>query len=334
MKNIKFLGGIGFEEIYMNYVWGGRNLDQMLGKKLPNEGEFAESWEITCREEGVSKVKYGFGVLDGQKRDLCGLDLKELIEISAVDLLGKRSVEKYGAMFPLLIKFLDVSKAFSVQVHPNNEQASELEGVPMGKTESWYTVWAGREGRLVYGLRNGVGREEFRELVEAGKTEEGLNIVSAVKGDFFHMDAGKVHAGLGGLLIYEVQQNSNTTYRIFDWNRVGLDGKPRELHIDKAIKVINFENGGESKNNNTDEQNRVLTKNEYYTMVEKKISDGWKYVGDGESFRVLTVVEGEGAMAGDGGEIKIGKGKTLLLPAQQGLEIDFLGEMTVVLTNV
>ncbi|NBV22494.1 MAG: mannose-6-phosphate isomerase [Proteobacteria bacterium] len=216
-----------FRPIFKDRVWGGRKLEQLYGKALPPETTIGESWEITDRPEGVSVITNG---------PLAGRDLRWLMEHHAKELLGDS--QSCAGRFPLLVKILDAREKLSLQVHPPAHKAAELRGEP--KTEMWYVADATPEADLFVGLRRGATREEFERRIQDGSVAECFHRIPVKRGDSMFLPSGRVHALGAGNLIFEIQQNSDTTYRVFDWNRVGLDGKPRELHVPQALASIDF----------------------------------------------------------------------------------------------
>ena len=217
-----------FQPIFKDRVWGGRKLEQLYGKALPPKAPIGESWEITDRPEGVSVITNG---------PLAGRDLRWLMEHQAKKLLGDS--QPCAGRFPLLVKILDAQEKLSLQVHPPAHKAAELRGDP--KTEMWYVADATPDADLFVGLRRGVTRAEFERKIQDGSVAECFHRIPVKRGDSMFLPSGRVHALGAGNLIFEIQQNSDTTYRVFDWNRVGLDGKPRELHIPQALASIDFE---------------------------------------------------------------------------------------------
>jgi len=216
-----------FQPIFKDRVWGGRKLEQLYGKALPPNTPIGESWEITDRPEGVSVITNG---------PLAGRDLRWLMENHAEELLGDS--KPCGGRFPLLVKILDAREKLSLQVHPPAHKAAELRGEP--KTEMWYVADATPDADLFVGLRRGATRAEFERRIQDGSVAECFHRIPVKRGDSMFLPSGRVHALGAGNLIFEIQQNSDTTYRVFDWNRVGLDGKPRELHIPPALAAIDF----------------------------------------------------------------------------------------------
>jgi mannose-6-phosphate isomerase len=216
-----------FHPIFKERVWGGRKLEQLYGKPLPPDEPIGESWEITDRPEGVSVIANGA---------LAGKDLHWLMEHHEKELLGHRA--SLPARFPLLIKILDARERLSVQVHPPAAVAEQLGGE--AKTEMWYIADAAPDAELFVGLKQGVTRAEFERRVKDGSVAQCVHRLAVKSGDAIFLPSGRIHAIGAGLVIFEIQQNSDTTYRVFDWNRLGLDGKPRQLHIQQSLTSIDF----------------------------------------------------------------------------------------------
>jgi mannose-6-phosphate isomerase len=220
-----------FNPVFKDYIWGGRNLQTKLGRELP-PGIVAESWEISGHPSSPTQVNNG---------PLSGRSLPDLLDLLGTDLVGTHSQPMLDrGKFPLLIKLLDANQPLSVQVHPDDKYAGHHEKGELGKTEMWYILHAKPEARLIYGLKPGVTPESFRQNLEAGRLETCLHELPVKPGDAVFIPAGSVHAIMEGILLAEIQQTSDTTYRVYDWNRVGPDGNPRPLHVDKALEVINF----------------------------------------------------------------------------------------------
>jgi mannose-6-phosphate isomerase len=216
-----------FHPIFKERIWGGRNLARLYHKPLPPEVPIGESWEITDRPGDVSIVAEG---------PLAGKDLHWLVEHHSAELLGGAKLAH--GRFPLLIKILDAQEILSLQVHPPASQATALGGEP--KTEMWYVADAASEAELHAGLKRGVTRAAFERELRAGTVAECVHRVGVRTGDALFLPSGRIHALGAGLVIFEIQQNSDTTYRVFDWNRVGLNGKPRDLHIEQSLASIDF----------------------------------------------------------------------------------------------
>ena len=219
-----------FTPVLKDYVWGGRNLERVLGRELP-PGRVAESWEIAAHQDGTSTVANG---------PYAGQPLTAVHALLGLDLIGRRNAwAQERSKFPLLVKLLDADDKLSVQVHPNDAYALAHEGNELGKTEMWVVLHARPGARLIIGLMPNVSAQQFRQAIDSGTLEACLHTVAVEAGDFVCVPSGTVHALLEGVLIAEIQQNSNTTYRVYDWNRTA-NGQARPLHIDKALDVIDF----------------------------------------------------------------------------------------------
>jgi mannose-6-phosphate isomerase len=216
-----------FHPIFKERVWGGRKLEQLYHKPLPPGTTIGESWEISDRPGDVSVIANG---------PLAGKDLHWLMENHERELLG--DARSLNGRFPLLIKILDAEEKLSLQVHPPADRAADLGGEP--KTEMWYIADAAPGAKLYVGLKIGVTRSEFEQKIKTGEVADCFHHIPVHKEDAMFLPSGRVHAIGGGLVIFEIQQNSDTTYRVFDWNRLGLDGKPRELHVEKSLASIDF----------------------------------------------------------------------------------------------
>lgn len=224
---------IAFEPILMERVWGGRELEKRFFKKLPGTGPYGESWELVDREEAQS-VAVG-GEWDAHT-------LHDLWANHREGIFGEPYGSHSAERFPMLIKLLDAREKLSLQVHPPVEKAWEMDGEP--KTEMWFFLDCDPGAKIYAGVRKGVDREAFRRMIEEGRAEEGTIELPVSKGQSIFIPSGRMHAIGGGNLIAEIQQNSDTTYRVFDWNRVGLDGNPRQLHIEESLASIDFNDHG------------------------------------------------------------------------------------------
>jgi mannose-6-phosphate isomerase len=216
-----------FQPIFKERVWGGRNLERLYGKQLPTGVPIGESWEISDRPGDISVIANG---------PLTGKDLHWLMQNHRKQLLGDAPAQ---TRFPLLIKILDAEEKLSLQVHPPRHKVVELGGE--AKTEMWYIADAKPGAELYVGLKHGVSRQEFERKIASGTVADCFHRVSVKAGDVMFLPSGRVHALGAGLVIFEIQENSDTTYRVFDWNRKGLDGKPRELHVPQSLESINFD---------------------------------------------------------------------------------------------
>jgi mannose-6-phosphate isomerase len=218
-----------FEPRFKDRIWGGRELERLYGKHLPAGQRIGESWEISDRPDDASVIANG---------PLAGEDLRWLMERHGAEVLGTAQPAASGR-FPLLCKILDAREKLSLQVHPPANKADELNGEP--KTEMWYIADAAPDATLYVGLKRGMTREQFAAKITDGSVAECFHCLPVRAGDAMFLPSGRVHAIGAGLVIFEIQQNSDTTYRVFDWNRLGLDGKPRELHVAQSMASIDFE---------------------------------------------------------------------------------------------
>ncbi|MBV9998184.1 MAG: class I mannose-6-phosphate isomerase [Verrucomicrobia bacterium] len=216
-----------FAPVYMPRVWGGRALRTIFNRKLPVEKPIGESWELVDRADAQSVVNHG---------DLAGTTLHELWQERRSEVFGAGLA---GERFPLLVKILDAATVLSVQVHPPAAVAQKLAGEP--KCEIWYFVQASPGAAIYSGLKGGTTREGFERALADGSVVDCLHRLATRAGEFIFIPSGRLHAIDAGNVIFEIQQNSDTTYRVFDWNRLGLDGKPRRLHVDESLAAIDFD---------------------------------------------------------------------------------------------
>lgn len=288
-----------------NYIWGGQRLKTEYGKQTEMES-VAESWELSCHKDGESIIATG---------DHIGLALSDYLK-SNPTALGK-NCDKFDN-FPILIKLIDAQDNLSVQVHPNNEYALRVEG-EYGKTEMWYIVDCDDEASLLYGFNKEISKEEFKAHIENNTLLEVCNKVKVNAGDVFFIEAGTLHAIGAGIVIAEIQQNSNTTYRIYDYGRVGIDNKPRELHVDKAIEVTDLQKAPVhpigKKISHDGYTKQLLSKCEYFTVNVITISTDISLLADELSFHSILCLEGKFDVDG----ISLAKGESLFVPASHGL---------------
>lgn len=291
---------IRFNAIYQERVWGGRELERVYGRVLPREGvPYGESWEISDREEAQSVVRDDGG-------EYAGMTLHELWRDEAIrtKVFGE-GLE--GDRFPLLVKILDCRDDLSVQVHPPAELAVELGGEP--KTEMWYIAGADEGAKLYVGLKDGVTRESFENALSGGTVEEQIHAIAAVEGESIFIPSGRLHAIGGGYLIYEIQQNSDTTYRVFDWNRMGLDGVPRELHVEQSMRCIDFTDTVPEMD---EAVGGCLASSAYFKVDKLELDSGTEMENPCvERFSIVTVVSGE--LCDDAGKVYVA-GDFMILP--------------------
>lgn len=301
-----------FIPVYKDYIWGGRNLLK-FGKELI-EGITAESWELSCHPDGLSIVKNGkykgntlISMLNSFKHEIVG------------DLAKSNNTD-----FPLLIKFIDANDKLSVQVHPDDEYAQIHEG-ELGKNEMWYILDAKPGAKLIYGLKPGVTKEVFEKAVKENCIHDCLNYLNVNAGDFINIPAGMVHAIGEGIVLAEIQQNSNTTYRIYDYDRRDLKGNTRPLHIEKALQVINFQEDnlnflyeGLEYESSTEASLKMLVANKYFCVEEYRVFNYVEQDTNHTQFHAYVCIDGQGTMTYGDGCISLYKGETVLVPAAVG----------------
>ncbi len=309
--------------VFKDYIWGGTRLKKDFGFES-NLDKLAEGWMLSCHKDGKNTISGG------------KFDEKTLEEI--IEQFGKEEVVGTKSLnfpyFPVLIKLIDAKDNLSIQVHPDNDYAKRVEN-EFGKTEIWYVLDAEPDATLVYGFKEKISSEEFRKAIENETLTDVLNVVNVKKGDLFFIEAGTVHAIGKGTLIAEIQQNSNSTYRVYDYGRVGKDGKPRELHIDKAVDVSKTEPAkyeikpfGEKveTNGNT---SQLLTKCDLFTVYHYDIKNKITLNTNEESFNHILIVEGKGTING----IEFKKGDSYFVPANFG-DYELCGNAEVIVTSI
>lgn len=300
---------IRFREIYKEVVWGGTRLRTLLGKATPGD-KIGESWEIADVGKDTSVVAEG---------EYAGETLRALCEKYPREILGAALV-KHRARFPLLLKFIDANDTLSVQVHPDDAYAHKHEKGSCGKTEAWYIVAAEAGARLIKGLKAGTKKAEFERLLAAGRVEECLNSFEVAPGDVIPIMAGTVHAIGAGIVLVEIQQTSDATYRVYDWGRMGLDGKPRQMHIEKARDVIDCSplEGLAKLAAKSGAGAQRMVECEKLCLDVITLEGGLHKGATGERFEILCAVEGAGSIAWSGGGMKFKAGGSLLIPAALG----------------
>ena len=299
-----------FAPVYFEKVWGNRRLETIMGRPIPVDSPIGESWEVSDHPHGRSVITNG---------PLQGKLLHAVIDMSPESLLGYRVRERHDDHFPLLVKYLDANDKLSVQVHPDDAYAYAHEGEP-GKTEMWYVLHSEPDACLIAGLREGVTAEQFRLALAEGDPSALLYYLPVKTGDTIFIPSGRIHALLSGVLILEIQQNSDTTYRLYDWGRLGLDGKLRQLHVEQALAVANWTDYAPTTQIGHVELTGMNRKTTLiscpYFMVEKyDLGSECVFHGDGGSFHILNCVTGEGALNWSGGSELLSYGDSLLLPA-------------------
>jgi mannose-6-phosphate isomerase len=300
------------EPIFKYRIWGGRKLETMFSKRLPPDEPIGESWEISCRDTDNSVIRNGA---------LAGKTLRDVLENHSEELLGKGAEE--NARFPLLNKFIDANALLSVQVHPDEKGAAHFPGAE-AKTEAWYILHAEPGATLVKGLMPGTTREKFEEAIRSKAVPSALNIFPVFSGDTVFVPAGCVHAMGAGLVVCEIQENSDTTFRVYDWDRIGADGKPRQLHIQQALEVINFDDDSPEKTSPvelSEGRNRrtLLVACRYFAAELLELGEPMGEATGVRRFDTYMVTEGAAVIKTDSyADVPVAAGDSALVPASVG----------------
>lgn len=312
-----------FKKILKEKVWGGRGFEEVLHIMLPSDESFGESWEVSCHKNGTSIVENG---------PFKGKKFSELIKNYKGQLEGEEVYKKFGENFPLLIKFLDIHDKLSVQVHPSDNYALRVEG-ELGKSESWYVVEASPDAKVIMGIKKGISRSDFEKRIENHDFNGVFNIIPIKKGDFINVEPGLVHASIEGwAIICEIQENSDTTYRIYDFDRL-VDGKLRDLHFEKAKDVINYDLEPKLTSIETRKKKRVedaeveeLIKGEYFN-IDRLSLHGRYHEEKNKNFKIFSCLNGEGIITCQKKKYFIHQGDTYFIPPM--LDLEFEGEVEV-----
>lgn len=302
---------------YKDYLWGGEKLRNVYGKKT-QIFPLAESWELSCHKDGLSRVSGG----EYDKQTL------ESYINGNPECLG--TLRKSDEL-PILIKLIDAKENLSVQVHPDDAKAKEWEN-QNGKTEMWYVVQADNGAKMTCGMKRTISKSKMEQAIKGNTLEELLHTVPSKAGDVFFVEAGTVHAIGKGNVIAEIQQNSNVTYRLYDYNRVGKDGKTRELHIDKGVKASNYNQTEPRKIPLCSDGTRLIGSCEYFAVKELKLKGEKELFADEKSYQALMVVDGEAQIKAGDYIDKISLGETVFIPANLG-EYTLSGKATILITN-
>lgn len=294
-----------FEPIFKDRIWGGTKLKSLLNKDIPNETT-GESWELSSVEGDVSIVKNGF---------LKGKSLSELLAVYPSEILGKRVYQQFGNQFPLLFKFLDAKEDLSIQLHPNDELAKKRHN-SFGKTEMWYVMQADKEAKLIVGFKEKSSPREYLKHLEDKTIVSILDEIPVQQGDVFFLETGTIHAIGGGTVIAEIQQTSDITYRVYDFDRKDANGNTRELHNDLALEAINYNKISAQKSyDNQVNKSNVAVDCPYFTTSVLPLNGEVEKKNDGNSFRVYMCTEGEFSVLYQKQRYSFVKGETILLPA-------------------
>ncbi len=303
-----------------DYIWGGTKLRADWGK-TSNAERIAESWELSCHKDGINTI------IDESYSDMT---FAEYIQQNGKTVLGT-NCDRFD-YFPILVKLIDASDNLSVQVHPNDEYALRVEG-EYGKTEMWYVADCDDGAFIYYGFNKDIGKEEFSQRISDNTLTEVLNLVRVKKGDVFFIESGTLHAIGKGCLIAEIQQNSNTTYRVYDYERIGADGKPRELHIEKALDVTtlspakSYPTYPEIKNSGY--VMRKLVSCDYFDVTLVEVDTTVTLNADETSFNSLLILDGNAKI----GSLSVEKGDSIFVNANEG-EYSVSGKCMFLLTKI
>jgi len=297
-----------FESFLKEKIWGGTSLVNRYHKKADPFLKYGESWELSAVSDNLSVVSNGF---------LAGNNIEELIEVYMGDITGDTVFEKFGNEFPLLVKLIEAREDLSIQVHPGNNLAKERHQA-YGKTEMWYIIESEKSSKIFTGFKYPVTRESYIESVKNGNIADLMNVENPDPGDTFFTPAGRIHAIGAGIILVEIQQTSDITYRIFDWNRKNPNGKSRELHTELALEAIDFAAAGKNKISKGSVLNKTrnLVSCEFFSTniisFNEKIDKDYSLI---DSFVIYFCIDGEFMIRWDGNSEPVTKGETVLLPA-------------------
>jgi mannose-6-phosphate isomerase len=295
-----------FQPILKDKIWGGQKLQQILNKPTSST-EAGESWEISDVEGDTSVVSNG---------TMAGTSLKSLMELHTTDLLGHKNFQQFGTKFPLLIKFIDAKSDLSVQLHPNDALAKARHN-SFGKTEMWYVVQADPDSNLIVGFNQPMTKELYLKHLEAKTLESILNFDTVEAGDTYFIEVGRIHAIGAGVLLAEIQQTSDITYRVYDWDRVDSKGNRRELHNDIALEAFDFDMPDNYRvNYSRDAQTSTeLVSCPYFTTNVLEVKTSLLVENNHDSFMIYMCVEGSAIVKIEGHQTEFSKGETVLIPA-------------------
>ena len=298
-----------FKPIIKQTLWGGEKLSNVLGKDTGGVDDAAESWEISGVQGNISRVVNGF---------LEGNNLQEIIEVYMGDLVGERVFERYGVEFPLLIKFIDANDILSIQVHPDDALSKKRHNA-YGKTEMWYVIQADKDARLISGFNRPMDKEQYLKHFKEKTLQEILNYEPVKAGDVFFIPAGRIHAIGPGILLAEIQQTSDVTYRIYDWDRLDKNGKSREMHTDLALDAIDYTHYDHYRTPYTAVRNvpeQLVQCDHFQTNLLKFDHPMQRDYSLQDSFVILLCTKGRFELQYDSGSIAVGLGDTIMIPAE------------------
>jgi mannose-6-phosphate isomerase len=304
-KAMKNLYPLSLSGVTKSPIWGGTRLPREWNKPAPDGGTVGESWELTVRQKEMSTVQNGA---------LAGITVGELLRECPTELMGKTTIS--NGEFPLLIKFIDAADRLSVQVHPDDTYAARVEK-DRGKTEMWYIVDADEDAEIICGLTEGFDNAAFVSALQKGELMSALGVQKVKAGETYFIPSGMVHAICKGILIAEIQQNSNITYRVYDYNRVGADGKLRELHVEDALAVIGKIEDPAAVCAESDDAKGIIAKCGYFTVYHFE-NKAFSMTAEDDSFVHLLCLGGEAEIAYEGGKMTVSKGESVFVPAGFG----------------
>jgi len=297
-----------FKPIYKDKIWGGQKIKKVLNHDYGNMPNCGEMWLLSGVWDEQSVVENG---------DFAGDEINDLVETFMGDLVGESVFDRYGEQFPILVKVIDANDWLSVQVHPDDEIAQKR-GFENGKTEMWYVMQADKDSKLVMGLNHNIDKERYINILKTNNIERYLNNIEAVEGDVFYIPAGMIHALGPGIMVAEIQQTSDVTYRIYDWDRIDVAGMKRQLHIPESVDAIDFtqvdcqktEYQRETQNATVPVINSPYFTTNYLQLQGQMVKD----YSPIDSFVILLCVDGTFALQWDGGSLAVKKGECVLIP--------------------
>jgi mannose-6-phosphate isomerase len=300
-----------FNSIFKDKIWGGNRIKTVMGMDYGEMLNCGEAWLLSGVENDQSVVSNGF---------LAENELSELLEVYMEDLVGEKNFESFGNQFPILVKIIDANDWLSIQVHPDDDLAKKR-GLLAGKTEMWYMLDSEKDAEIIVGFNKEMNKGKFKSLLEKKNLKSVLNYEKVKEGDVFYVPAGRIHAIGPGTLLAEIQQTSDTTYRVYDWDRIDIDGTMRELHIDEAMDAIDFKAQKEYKTEYSSKKNETskLVESPYFTtnMIELDVPLMKDYT-ELDSFVIYLCVDGAYALLYGGEKVIAQKGESILIPATMG----------------
>jgi mannose-6-phosphate isomerase len=305
---------IKLKPVFKNYIWGGRNLKK-FGVILP-AGKTAEVWEVSCHPDGISKISNGM---------YAGLSLDEYIIMMGKDAVGTDHYDSKTFVFPLLLKLIDANDKLSVQVHPNDDYAKNNENGELGKHEAWYIIDAKPGAQIIYNLIPGIDKEGFTESVNNSGIDQCLNYMNVFAGDVIDIYPGMIHSIGAGIVLAEIQQSSNLTYRLFDYDRMDIKGNKRTLNIKKALDVIDFVPNNKKKKAlgidlqiNAGAHKSFKLANKYFSLEVYWVDGAIEEHTDGSKFYIYFFLEGEAIVNYIDGKTSVNAGEAIFIPASMG----------------